>query len=309
MPSTACPQLIPLYTAWKDSLTTMREARLRFQESGSEEDSRAFDEAVLQVKQATKEFEEVAYKTTVEYREKQVCQLDALVIGRIDELLGTGKNQESQFKVEDGRIIIVDITRNKSPFANEAVALMKYLGNLHTFIALRVPHLERISNMPESLLILDCAHTSISSISELPSQLMIFQCYDNPNLEFLPEIPPTVHTLHIQKNKSLQRIPDFPGGLYSFNCSGCEKIDSIPKLPSSLKSFNCSHMPKLRSIPDLPDGLVTFACAMNSIEKLPDLPDTLTYLDIQNTPASNDPKIQERLKAFKKAHPRAQVIF
>ncbi|MCR4314266.1 MAG: hypothetical protein NUV84_03400, partial [Candidatus Uhrbacteria bacterium] len=56
-------------------------------------------------------------------------------------------------------------------------------------------------------------------------------------------------------------------------------------------------------------GLKALYCSNTLLSMLPEtLPDSLEYINIQNTPAAKDLKVQEKLKVFKKAHPKLIVF-
>ncbi|KKW32915.1 MAG: hypothetical protein UY76_C0013G0003 [Candidatus Uhrbacteria bacterium GW2011_GWA2_52_8d] len=78
----------------------------------------------------------------------------------------------------------------------------------------------------------------------------------------------------------------------------------------SLQELFCAFT-NLTELPDpLPPGLQRLFCAFTNLTELPGLlPDTLRLINIQNTPAAKDEKVQKRLDAFKKKNPLATVLY
>jgi hypothetical protein len=217
MSSTTCPQLIPLYTAWKDGLAKVREARLRFQESGSEEDSRAFDEAREFVKKARLEYRKAGYETTVEYRGMKICQVEALVVERMDQMLEDGGGREALLRVNQGHIEFLSVSDNRSRFIDQVVGLTTYLTKLTELHCFNT-QLTNFPELPDSLTELFCQNTQISQIYKLPDSLTKLVCNNNFNLSALPELPYSLVYLNAS-NTGLSKLPELPVSLSHINIS------------------------------------------------------------------------------------------
>jgi hypothetical protein len=170
MPSSLCPQLIPLYTAWKDGLAIMREARLRFQQSGSEEDSRAFDEARELARQARLEYRKAAYETMVKFRGWEICQLESMVVERMDWILQEGEGEPVRLYTEHGRVRLLDLTSNKSTSIDHVVRLSMYFSKL-TELFCSYTQLTQLPKLSDSFTRLSCSYTQLTQLPELPDSL------------------------------------------------------------------------------------------------------------------------------------------
>ena len=99
---------------------------------------------------------------------------------------------------------------------------------------------------------------------------------------------------------ALRFIP-FMRGLKGLNCSN-NTLTSLPELPDGLVWLYCSNN-TLTSLPELPDGLKELDCSNNpELAIIPELKDSLTYIDIRGTKAAKDDDVKKRLDEFKKKH-------
>lgn len=127
--------------------------------------------------------------------------------------------------------------------------------------------LRRIANIQDGILNLN--GLNITSLPELPHNLITLICYDCP----------------------LRNLPDLPSELINLACHRTN-ITTLPNLPSKLKHLVCAQT-NLTSLPDLPSGLVALQCNNTQITVLPELPSSLTCLWCVDTPLILERRISE----------------
>jgi Leucine-rich repeat (LRR) protein len=302
--SSICPQLIALYQVWKDNLSLMRKARLRYQDSGSEADSIAFDEARDLVRQARLEYRKAAYETMVEYRNNEICQLESMIVERMDLITQEDGGDASLILVKHGRVRTLDFSNNLFPSIDQAVRLSTHFSKLSE-LSCSNTQLKELPELPKSLTWLNCSNTQIKKLPELPNSLTNLRCYNTKVFE-LPTLPDSLVHLFCY-GTDLKNLPTLPDSLTWLNCSHTP-LTKLPELPNFLTRLDCSST-QLKELPKLPDSLTNLRCSNIQLTNLPELPDSLTYIDIRSTPAAQDPAIQARLEAFKQAHPNAIVTY
>jgi hypothetical protein len=239
MPSTTCPQLIPLYTAWKDGLAIMREARLRFQESGSEQDSQLFDEARDLARQARLDYRHAAYETMVKFRGWEICQVEALIVERMDQMLEKSDWSEASLSVRNGHIRLLTFSENQSTSIDRVVGLTTYLSKI-TWLYCSGTKLTQLPELPDSLTTLSCSGTKLTELPKLPDSLITLACA-NTKLPELPKLPDSLITLACANTK-LTELPKLPDSLTYLDCSNT-KLTKLPKLPDSLTNFDIRFTP------------------------------------------------------------------
>jgi len=132
-----------------------------------------------------------------------------------------------------------------------------YMNCSHTFI-------EVIQELPKKLQILNCMHNNIKKIENLPETLRIFNCCYN-QIEKIENIRYHWNGVEMitEENKQL------PESLQVFNC-GWNQIKKIENLPKFLRVFSCCCN-QLKKIENLPKSLLEFYCFGNTIN--------ITYID------------------------------
>ena len=196
MPNPTCSQLTPLYRTWKDSLSELKEAMLKYQETGLLTDKLSFDDLISEVTRAEQAYKHEAYETLVEYRGKQLCQVESIVLTKIDELLVQGTGDASWITVNQGRLVALDVSNNTSSSITQALALTKYLSKLQK---------------------LYCSNTQLTSLPELPDTLEKLYCF-NTQLTSLPELPDSLLHIDIQ-NTPAANDPQIQEQLDAFKAS------------------------------------------------------------------------------------------
>lgn len=100
-------------------------------------------------------------------------------------------------------------------------------------------------------------------------------------IDELPEFPDTLKELYLLK-LNIRSIPNFPVSLEKIYID-VVPIYSLPTLPSSLKEFYCLFS-NISQLPELPENLELLDCEGSLfIDKLPNLPDTITNLGLRHT--------------------------
>jgi Leucine-rich repeat (LRR) protein len=101
-------------------------------------------------------------------------------------------------------------------------------------------YLERLPELPNSLLHLECEHNVIRELPSLPTGLRNLLCVDNM-IEGLPELPNSLLELECDHNE-IRELPALPDGIETVNCS-FNHIRELPALPDSLEDFNFTRNP------------------------------------------------------------------
>ena len=162
----------------------------------------------------------------------------------------------------------------------------KQLHNLNT----SYNHLSSIPELPKNILAFDCSGNQLTSLPNLPDSLHTLECGNNP-LNSLPELPKNLESL-ICNNNQLTSL-ELPKNLYDLNCSD-NQLTSLPKLPNSLDYLGCDDN-QLTSLPKLPKNLKTLSCNNNQLTSLPKLPEGMVALYAYNNKLTSLPKIPKSM--------------
>ena len=128
------------------------------------------------------------------------------------------------------------------------------LSNLKNYKKLKIfycnnCHLDKLPNLPNSLVYLYCGYNNLIKLPNLPNSLKIlFCCYNN-----------------------LIELDNLPNSLIILGCS-YNNLTELPDLPNTLEDLYC-HNNNLTKLPDLPYILTYFDFANNSLH--------LTYRDLK----------------------------
>jgi Leucine-rich repeat (LRR) protein len=112
--------------------------------------------------------------------------------------------------------------------------------------------LEKITNLPEGLKILNCQHNSITQLDNLPWGLKILNCQYN-KITQLDNLPNCLEKLICAHNQ-LVNLSCLPESLEYLDCSH-NKIENLDNLPNSIKYLYTSGNP-IRNYFSLPDKLI-----------------------------------------------------
>ncbi len=112
----------------------------------------------------------------------------------------------------------------------------------------------------KNLKVLEVLENNISSISQLPSTLVKFDCSMN----------------------QLNQLPSLPNTLEELSCA-MNRLTYLPTLPNSLTILYCNFN-EITSLPNLPVSLEFLACGSNKITCLPKLPSSIFIGDIALNP-------------------------
>lgn len=141
-------------------------------------------------------------------------------------------------------------------------------------------NLTNISYLPPNLRTLRCRNNKLKTLPILPSTLSILYC-DGNLLDALPVLPKNLVQLGCSRNK-LYDLPELPSGLNVFDCA-YNSLTLLPPLPFSLRELSCSNN-RIFILNSLPKDLVLLSCFNNTnLNCLPQLPDSLRFLEISNT--------------------------
>lgn len=108
--------------------------------------------------------------------------------------------------------------------------------SIHTLIY-RGKDITRMSeNFPIYLRELNCSHTRITRLPDLPNCLRVLRCSDT----------------------EIRSLPALPWNLQELDCENT-KITSLPNLPNNLQCLNCRYTPLMRFLP------MEFQCNYNAL--------------------------------------------
>ena len=96
-----------------------------------------------------------------------------------------------------------------------------------------------------------------------------------------PNIPDTVQRLYLGSN-GFTTIPRLPRDLERLDVSYSRGLTQLPQLPANLKVLIVDQNRQMTQLPELPAGLEHLSAQYSSLTGLPELPNTLTYLDCSN---------------------------
>ncbi len=189
---------------------------------------------------------------------------------------------------------------------------LKHLTNL-THLDLSWNELRELPEMPEGLDWLMCSRNRLSSLQGIPSTVrtviadqneirlvsglpagLIKMCLADNRIEHIDSLPPTLQLCYVSYNQ-LKSLPALPETVEVVSCMS-NHLQQLPvHLPASLQTLLCDNNPRLSVLPDLPGNLIRLSVSGCQISRIPRLPDSLTVLDIRDTPVLHMENIPEYL--------------
>ena len=125
-------------------------------------------------------------------------------------------------------------------------------------------------------------------VIELPKDLRVLICSDNPILRRLPKLPKGLEQL-VVINNILITLPELPDSLIEIDCRD-NRIKTFPKLPNKLQYLRCDHN-KLARLPELPTNLLYLNCSDNVLTELPEIHSKLDDLICSENMLKSLPKL------------------
>ncbi len=166
-----CPQLIPLYTQWKQSLEDLSQARVRFMETGDKGDHQSVVDLQVQVESARQAYGRGAYETLVSYGENDICALEATIAEVMDQRMLAGGGDGFTFVCDWGHVTEVIPWGNTSDNIDHALSIIGYLSGL-TALSLDGTKVSKLENLPDSLTSISLVGTELSVLPDiLPNAL------------------------------------------------------------------------------------------------------------------------------------------
>jgi Leucine-rich repeat (LRR) protein len=132
-----------------------------------------------------------------------------------------------------------------------------------------------------------CKHNLISTITQISNSLIILECSNN-YIKFIKYLPCNLQKLYCSYNL-LKKIPYQPNSLIELNCMG-NQITDLFYLSDNLERLNCSYN-LLKKIPTLPRFLYVLECNNNLIQSLPTFPVHLNILNCSNNHIKSIPTL------------------
>jgi len=108
-------------------------------------------------------------------------------------------------------------------------------------------------------------------------RLMLNYC---SGLQVLPPLPDGLKKLDLDDATGLTEIDGLPDGLEELSLNRCLSLRRIGRLPSSLTSLCLRECKQLAELPELPPGLKTLFITNSGLKTLPELPASLSLLDM-----------------------------
>jgi Leucine-rich repeat (LRR) protein len=189
---------------------------------------------------------------------------------------------------------------------------LKHLTNL-THLDLSWNELRELPEMPEGLDWLMCSRNRLTSLQGIPSTVrtligdsnkvrvvsglpagLIKMCLADNRIEHIESFPPTLQLCYVSYN-NLQEFPPFPDTIEVLSVMSNNLRELPPRLPASLQTLLCDGNPRLSVLPEMPGNLVRLSVQQCNISRFPRLPDTLSVLDIRDTPVLHMENIPEYL--------------
>ena len=168
---------------------------------------------------------------------------------------------------------------------------IQYFDNLDTLFCINAS-MTNLSQLPQSLKILDCSYNQLTQLPPLPSGLLILSCYSNL-LTQLPTLPNALTDLYCGYN-ALTSIPPIPNSLKVIYCYNNNITYLFPNT-NNLMQLNCSNNPLNGVLPILNNGLYNLYCDNVGATNLPTLPPTLNYLTCNSNPLTSLPVLPNNL--------------
>ena len=137
--------------------------------------------------------------------------------------------------------------------------------------------------------------SKLDSIHQLPANLKYLKAVSCIALKVFDSLPVTLTSFNCDTN-SLVKLPILPNGLQYLSCRFNFLHNTITNLPAALTYFDCSDN-LITTLPSsLPNSLQTLIVARNAgIQCLPQLPNTLTQLNVANTQVACLPNMPNNL--------------
>jgi len=134
--------------------------------------------------------------------------------------------------------------------------------------------------LPDTLKLLSCCNLVLRTLPEnLPNGLKELKCHYNKKLTSLPKkLPPRLRVLECSYT-AIKIIDWLPPSLEILVCNHTPLEKLPPKLPTTLTHLVCNDT-LLTSLPELPNSLVELWLPPG-IKIIPDLPESICYLNIQ----------------------------
>jgi hypothetical protein len=166
-------------------------------------------------------------------------------------------------------------------------------------------------NLPNNLEELSCEWCKKLELdlSNLPAQLKILSiknCDRTGKAAQLDQLPVHLKDLELEGFYNIVGLPSLPSGLHSLCLQLSTILTRLPILPASLRKLTLEKLPVLENMVSLPDNLKELTlrkCEVNELDHIPhklkslkivemkllhilsfNLPDTLEYLKISNSP-------------------------
>lgn len=127
---------------------------------------------------------------------------------------------------------------------------------------------------------LDCSHSNITKLDNLPPNLKILICRHNA-ITRLENLPLSLLILDCSNNL-IETLDFLPLGLLTLNC-GYNPLTELANLPPGLKFLDCSKC-NIESLDTVPDSIETMYCRVNKIKRFSRLPASLKELSVLRTP-------------------------
>lgn len=168
-------------------------------------------------------------------------------------------------------------------------------------------------SFPETLTRLHCTGKRMNRNTVLPPRLTRLEIVYRYRHQSFPVLPDTIKRLVLTgKNVVDITLPPNVDNLTLY----CEKLETIGRIPENIKKIVCNgcslvalpdlshcrmlkmlmiHHNRLIELPELPDSLNYLDCGNNKITKLPKLPKFLNHLSCDNNPISELPELPPNL--------------
>jgi Leucine-rich repeat (LRR) protein len=185
-----------------------------------------------------------------------------------------------------------------------------------TVTVLNIAHskLQQLPPLPTGLKQLHCEHSWIMSLPDLPYGLTHLFC-NGTSLLGLPELPPSLEHLEVGHTQ-INWLPSLPESLRVLICDHTFLEGALTNLPFELSLLDCSdtnidwidlppHLNELRCrntrmtlLPELPLSLEYLNCEDNDISELPELPPNLCFLWCSGTRLTRFPPLPRTLRGL-----------
>jgi hypothetical protein len=135
-----------------------------------------------------------------------------------------------------------------------------------------------IPPLPANVRSFNCSYSNLDALPELPDTLTRLTCSGSSYFVSQLRLPAALTHLNCNDNSLLVHLPRLPDTLRYLNCSECDALVSLGKLPAALLTLDCCCCDVLTALPRLPGTLKALDCQYTLLQRLPDLPPSLTHL-------------------------------